>query len=335
MARLSKSALLDRLLSAIEEGGGAALVEEASHPFVLRVSVGDAFVRTRVYVWNVTHGGGKARAANEYRIQVTGVDSFSVTGVDRTVVLGWWEEGSVFAAWDVTKHLSPLGQSPSLQVHAECLREAAANQVATQTKGNDEIVVAFSPPFVTEYISQLRILHQMAGSPTDLAALASIAADPIETTAAVASATSPQRRVALTQVARKLRDTSFSERVLRAYANRCAMCGVQLKLVDAAHIVPVAYANNDQTCNGVALCALHHRAFDRALVTMDEKYRIALNPDRLDSLAAEDRIRGIKHFRKNLRAILDLPPTIADRPQPDLIAQANSIRGWKRFEKVH
>lgn len=332
MARISKPGLLDRVLRAIEESGRAVLVENASHPFVLRVEHEGEFLRTRVYIWNVTHGG-KSRAADEYRIQITGVEKFSLAGVDRALVLGWWEEGGVFAAWDISKHTDKLGSSPSFQVVEGCLIAAATESVATQRKENDEIAVAFVPTFLADYIVDQSAIHGLASSAKDLAAFTKIISDPGKPEAAVAAATAP-RRVVLTQVARKLREAGFSRRVLRAYANACAMCGVQLRLIDAAHIIPVAKVNNDATCNGVALCALHHRAYDRALVSMDEKYRIVLNPDRLASLTAEHRVGGFPTFKKNLRAILALPPALNDRPDPDHIREGNRARGWKKFTRV-
>lgn len=334
MARLNKADLLDRVLRAIEESGRAGLVESASHPFLLRLENEGSFLRTRIYIWNVTHGGGPVRAADEYRIQATGVSEFSLASVDRALILGWWEEGGVFAAWDVSKHLAALGASPSLQILERCLREAAVGRVATQQKGNDEIAVAFVPSFLGDYVVQQPTIHGLGSSPTDLNAFEEVVANPGSSEAAVAAATSEPRRIVLAQVARRLRDASFSERVLRAYGYACSMCGVQLRLIDAAHIAPVATVNNDSTNNGVALCALHHRAFDRALISMDEKYHVVLNPDRLSALESEHRTRGLRTFQRNLLALLALPPALNDRPHPDHIREGNRVRGWKKFRRV-
>jgi putative restriction endonuclease len=309
-------------------------VEDESHPFLLRVQSGEGFLRVRVYIWNVTHGGGHARAADEYRIQVTGVEEFSNRGVDRALILGWWEEGGVFAAWDISKHLGAFGASPSLQILEGSLREGAVSRVFAQQKGNDEIAVAFIPSFLGDYVEGQPSIHGFAASPVDLAAFRGVIAHPEDAQEAVASGTSEPRRIILAQVARKLRDASFSDRVLRAYGQSCAMCGVQLRLIDAAHIVPAASSNDDSTSNGLALCALHHRAFDRALVSIDEKFRVVLNPDRIATLADENRLGGFPSFRKNLRAIIALPPATRDRPHPDLVREGNRVRGWRKFKRV-
>lgn len=335
VARLSKSDLLDQLLTSLEESGWNYLLESNSHPFLIRLLHEESHLRCRIYIWNITHGGGAARAADEYRIQITsGVTAFDTSRVDRALVLGWWEDGGVFAGWDVSKHLEPLGASPSLQILEGTLRKALLDRVATQRKANDEIAIAFVPAFLGDYIVNQPQLHGFAVSDKDLRALDSVLENPSAPAVAIEEASTEPRKVVLAQVARKLRSGSFTERVLRAYAYRCSMCGVQLRLIDAAHIVPVSLANNDTTSNGIALCALHHRAFDRSLVTMDAKYRIVLNADRLALLKRDDRNAGLPSFRKNLKTLLALPPAASDRPDPTLIDQANSARGWKRMVRV-
>jgi putative restriction endonuclease len=328
---LNKQALLDRISRALGDGDWESLYLSAEHPFLLRVFNRDTAFTVRIYVWNITHGGGEARAANEYRIQVTGVTQFSTAGVDRTIVLGWWDAGQVFAGWDVAKHLGPLGASPSLQVHEETLRQAAAARVATQRKANDEIVIAFEPRFLGEYVAQLSSLHTLATSTDDLGLLTEAIASPEEAEQVTQQATSEPRRALLVQVVRRIRDAAFADRVLRAYGHRCCLCGAQLRLVDAAHIVPVAQVNNDTTANGLALCVIHHRAFDRALVTITESYQVVLNPDRLAALAADNLVGGLEPFTAGLRRTLALPDSTADRPDPALISEANRLRGWTKI----
>jgi putative restriction endonuclease len=181
---------------------------------------------------------------------------------------------------------------------------------------------------------QQRFIHDLAASPIDLSAFTGVIANAEDPDAAVATATTDQRRIVLAQVARRLRDAGFSDRVLRAYGYSCAMCGVQLRLIDAAHIVPVAVVDNDATSNGIALCALHHRAFDRSLISMDDKYRVVMNPERLALLKHEHHVGGLSAFKRNLKAILALPPALADRPNPDFVVEGNRVRGWKKFKRV-
>jgi len=64
-----------------------------------------------------------------------------------------------------------------------------------------------------------------------------------------------------------VRDARFSRRVVGAYDGLCAMCGLDLGLVQGAHIYPVSAPGSfDEPWNGLALCGNHHLAFDRHLV---------------------------------------------------------------------
>ncbi len=335
MAPLKKAQLLERITEALAQGGWNYVLMSDQHPFELSVFREHEILRIRVYIWNITHGGGAARSPNEYRIQITsGVSQFDAAGVDRTLVLGWWEEIGVFAAFDVSKHLGALGASPSLQIQRETLHRASADLMATQEKGNEEIAVAFAPALLGAYIEHLPDLHSIAQSPPDVRLLDEIAANPGNADPVVERASTGPRRTVLAWIARKLRDASFRDRVLTAYKNRCAFCGIQLGLLDAAHIIPVGIANNDNTSNGLALCALHHRAFDRVLVTVMPDYNVAVNPKRIDVLGRLDLTGGIQEFRDQLRQTIVEPHEASQRPDRGAIERANEIRGWKEYERV-
>ena len=117
---------------------------------------------------------------------------------------------------------------------------------------------------------------------------------------------------------------------MRAYNYRCAFSGIQLKLVDAAHIVPVGYDNStDETSNGIALSSIHHRAYDKGLITFNEKYQIVINEQEITKLKEINLHGGLDKFIKGLRPIIDTPPAITDRPNVAYIQKANQLRGWK------
>lgn len=94
----------------------------------------------------------------------------------------------------------------------------------------------------------------------------------------------------------------FRQEVLGAYAHRCAMCGIQLDLVDAAHIVPHAHPQgHDVISNGLALCTLHHRSFDTGLLYVRDDYSIHLNLTRVRHLKKVGRVDGLRRYRRELR----------------------------------
>ena len=142
------------------------------------------------------------------------------------------------------------------------------------------------------------------------------------------------RCYAVISTKRALREVDFRKRVLTAYNQRCAMCGVQLRLLEGAHILPAKHPDStDGTDNGVALCTLHHRAFDRAFVTFDPEFRIHVNQDTVTKLRATDQAGGLDAFMNALRPILALPPDRRDRPVAQFVNMANALRRWN-FEPV-
>jgi putative restriction endonuclease len=69
----------------------------------------------------------------------------------------------------------------------------------------------------------------------------------------------------------RLHQQRFKLDVMRAYRHRCAICTLRERaLVQAAHIVPdVEPEGIAAVVNGLALCAIHHLAFDRNLLGID------------------------------------------------------------------
>lgn len=82
----------------------------------------------------------------------------------------------------------------------------------------------------------------------------------------------PDVRAYATREARyRLHQQRFKLDVMRAYRHRCAICTLrERELVQAAHIVPDIEAEGiAAVVNGLALCAIHHLAFDRNLLGID------------------------------------------------------------------
>ncbi|QFG24390.1 phosphorothioated DNA-binding restriction endonuclease [Actinomadura sp. WMMB 499] len=70
------------------------------------------------------------------------------------------------------------------------------------------------------------------------------------------------------------RDREFRRLVLIAYEYRCAFCGFDGTLdgtavgLDAAHVQWWAFGGPDEVSNGVCLCVLHHKLFDKGVLGM-------------------------------------------------------------------
>lgn len=72
----------------------------------------------------------------------------------------------------------------------------------------------------------------------------------------------------------------FRDAVLTSYDYCCAICQLDLiELLTASHIIPWSknVERRADPRNGLALCAIHDRAFDRVLITIDESFRVLLS----------------------------------------------------------
>ncbi len=330
MARLNKRNLLAKFEEAVRFAGWSILfLNKGEHPARYRVFRDELAYDVKVYVWNITHGGA-GRKQDEYRIQITGIDSFELEANGLTLILGWWDDVGVFAGWDVRHHLAAFGGSPSMQISEGTLRRALVNGFATYINQKNETAVAFRPDFVTTYLQFLEPLHDSGQIPAEASLLNRLSDDPDSVTEKdIEDEVQQQRQYAVISTKKALRAIDFRDRVLNAYRHRCSMCGTQLRLVDGAHILPVAHQDStDRTDNGVALCALHHRAYDRSLVTFDEEHKVHLNEPLLKKLKDDDLGGGLKEFRAGLRPIMHIPPDKKDRPSQKFVRQANELRGW-------
>lgn len=331
---LSKPKLLEKVEEGFREGGWNLLylTPAGQHPARYRVYRDDAAFTAKVYIWNITHGGGP-RSAAEYRIQITGLNppQFIPEPDGKTLILGLWQNEEVFAGFDYRRHSGLLGGSPSLQIGLPALRAATTNRFAPHVKTNGEVAIAFRPDFIGTYAANLEALHDTGSIPEEAAILERIAAGPdAVSTATIDRSVAAPRRYAVTETRRALRALDFCERVLGAYRHRCAMCGIQLRLLDGAHILPVSEPDStDETSNGVALCTLHHRAYDRSLVTFDADYVVHLNNERIEELRRDNLHGRFRNFRADLRAVIHVPAERANRPNRDFVQRANELRGWR------
>lgn len=335
MAPVPKSDLLAHVEDAFRSGGWNLLyvTPKGEHPARYRVYNDDQSLNIKVYIWNISHGGA-TRSAEEYRIQITGLGDTNIFVPEldgKTLILGWFPNDEVFAGFDYRKHAGNLGGSPSFQINLTTLQAAVANRFASHRKGSGELAVAFRPDFIGTYASNLEALHDTGEIPDEVELLTRIANQPdAVTNEEISQGVAQPRRWAISQTRRALRALDFSERVLDAYKHRCAMCGLQLRLLDGAHILPVAEeGSTDETSNGVALCALHHRAYDRSLVTFDPDSRIHLNEARVEELRAADRYGGLDAFREALREVVQVPSEQSLRPRREFVESGNALRGWQ------
>ncbi|QDV53206.1 HNH endonuclease [Gimesia fumaroli] len=97
----------------------------------------------------------------------------------------------------------------------------------------------------------------------------------------------------------RLAQQFFRSTVLASYDFRCCVTKIDLKeLLIASHIVPWSEdpAKRADPHNGLCLNALHDKAFDRGLITLDEDYRLVYSRQLRESFTVEAMNRIFKPY---------------------------------------
>ncbi|MBN2212469.1 MAG: HNH endonuclease [Sedimentisphaerales bacterium] len=324
----NKKELLYFVSQAVNECGWNIVYLNDRHPFKVIISDHTNKYYLKIIIYNITHGGVH-RAKNEYRIQIKEPKLEYESGY-QTLILGYYEALNVFAGFDLARHLGTPGYSSSFQIKKENLEKADIHGFSPCDKGNGEIAIAFKPGFFVEYVRNINSLHTFGESQQDFTILEKVMEEEIEPNSDIIQQVSTPRQKTIQIISKTQRDNNFRARVLRAYGYRCAFSGIQLKLVDAAHIVPVSHeTSTDETSNGIALSSIHHKAYDKGLITFNEKYQVIFNEKEIKTLKKIGLDGGLDKFKKELRPIIEVPPAITDRPNITYVQMANKLRGWK------
>jgi len=127
---------------------------------------------------------------------------------------------------------------------------------------------------------------------------------------------------------REARDPKFRSVVLEAYSRACAICGFDGHLssgpfgLDAAHVKWKLANGPDEVPNGIAMCVLHHRAFDRGAFTLEDDLRVSVSAD----LTGSESIRAL--FLDLHGGRMREPHAAKHHPKPEFLT-------WHRREVFH
>lgn len=135
----------------------------------------------------------------------------------------------------------------------------------------------------------------------------------------------PRRRYVTALTRRRVHQQAFRERVLAAYRGQCAMCRLKhAELLDAAHIVPDAEPGGEPVvANGLALCRLHHAAFDRFFLAVRPDRRIEVHP----AILREKNGPTLRHAIQGLHG----SPILVPRPARDRPDEGRLELRYRRF----
>lgn len=130
----------------------------------------------------------------------------------------------------------------------------------------------------------------------------------------------PRREYQTVAAKRRLHQHRFREMVLSAYGVRCSMCNLgHVQLLDAAHIIP---DHDDRGLpeipNGLALCKIHHSAYDANILGVDADLLIHVREDILHEVDGPMLEHGLKRMA---RRRIHVPRIVDNRPKPEFLEE--------------
>jgi putative restriction endonuclease len=129
-----------------------------------------------------------------------------------------------------------------------------------------------------------------------------------------------ERRYNEVVVRQRVHQPAFRSRVLVAYEQRCAVCRLPfLELLDAAHIRPDAHGGEATLRNALALCKIHHGAFDAQILGITPDCNVEIAPSVLEAHDGPT----LRHALQDLhgRHLAQLPSEPGDQPDRQLLEE--------------
>lgn len=227
------------------------------------------------------------------------------------LLLGMWEppaDQAVLVCME-TEHRIGKATRQSLFFPRHLLERAAAVGWAEHFSSTGEQIVGLLPSLLPTYV-EMRAAGVMVGQDRIISILEAAGLRPeadLETPVERARRASSQL----------VRSSTFSKRVIEAYGGLCAMCGLDLGLIEGAHIYPAqAPGSPDEIWNGLALCSNHHRAFDKHWIRVDPtSFDLRLHPELLEGSQTN---RTSAAFVEMTREQLRLPRESAAAPRGEM-----------------
>lgn len=127
-----------------------------------------------------------------------------------------------------------------------------------------------------------------------------------------------QKQYVTRETRQRMHQPKFRAKVVLAYMTQCAICRLQIpSLLDAAHIIPDSDARGTADVNnGLALCKIHHAAYDRDLLGITPDSVVKIRPSLLGVIDGP----MLKHGLQELNGtVLALPTLDAEKPKQEFL----------------
>ncbi len=255
-------------------------------------------------------GRGRRRVESRFQNPASKKPISSPSGAP-ALLLGMWEAAgsrAVLVCME-TEHRTGRATRQSLFFPLHLLERAASVGWYEHVSNTGEQIIGLIPSLLPTYV-EMKLAGVMVGQ-HEIASI--IDAAGLQTEVEVETPAERVRRVS----SRLVRSSTFSKRVIEAYEGLCAMCDLDLDLIEGAHIYPAqAPGSMDEVWNGLALCSNHHRAFDRHRLRVDP---VALDIELHPELLKASRInRTSRAFVEMTREQVRLPRESAAAPKKEM-----------------
>lgn len=288
------------------------------------------------------HDSGKGRDnPDEQRIQIQRpvIDTQRARQGNQIVTLfiGFFPDGNVFSAWE-PEHVFSQNPKDGGTVYARFSHNQIASDMGAavrESRSNNlkrkVVTISLRAEALGFYCENWPLLHTLNVG-VDAERLMNSAATMIEAdtkpgkTETQITVAGQRKQVTITRRA-FARSPKFRDDIMRAYGGSCCVCGRQLGLVQAAHIIPHNHPESvDHISNGLALCVEHHKFYDDVLLLPAAGQRFHLNELRVEHLRNIGQDSGIDAVRVLAQTNYKVPDHVPSRPNDDYLERGRLIR---------
>jgi putative restriction endonuclease len=288
------------------------------------------------------HDSGNARDnEDEVRIQLgrglINTQRERQTHGQKVAFIGFFEGGETFVAWD-PRHVFSLQTSTLASVYARqsqriyvAQRQVAVHKFRARMLGEQSFAIALPSSALGFYLENIARFHALP-SEDAIVSLVEQHTEIFDDTGRGKSGefvidTGVAREKFIFERTAYPRDPRFKKAVLEAYAHTCCVCGRQLGIVQAAHIIPHSVESSpNQVTNGLALCIEHHRLYDDALLLPGPGYRLVFNEQRAEYLRQTKQEKGLEEVKNFHGHRFNVPEKPDNRPDDDFLRQGVQYR---------
>ena len=254
----------------------------------------------------------------------------------KVAFIGFFESGKVFVGWE-PQYIFSLQAQTIVSVYARKSQEkrteeeyAAVHEISSQTL-NKNFAIALPANALGFYLENIESFHRLS-SESDIQAMIQGHNEILDEKISVTSGTfevgqqGQKERFSFTRTAFP-RDPLFKRQVMEAYNRACCVCGRQLSIVQAAHIIPHSEPGSlDTIANGLALCIEHHRLYDSALLLPSPGGSLVFNDERAEYLRQTKQDRGLNEIEAKRGQKFSVPKLAQNHPSDDYLQRGLEIR---------